>query len=229
MGSERQYIELFQQNRALLAQSPQVIDRLRDTSYENFCRMGFPTTKAERYRYTNVAESFFPDYGVNLKRVAFPLNPYEIFRCDVPNLSTSLYFVVNDQFYERELPKASLPEGVIVGSLARAAAECPDLISKYYGRQAPSGEDAITALNSMLVQDGLFVYVPKNVVLERPLQIVNVLRADVDLMANRRVLVVLEEGASAQLLVCDHAMDERSFLVTQVVEAFVGENAHLEF
>ena len=61
----------------------------------------------------------------------------------------------------------------------------------------------------MLVQDGLFVYVPKNVVLERPLQIVNVLRADVDLMANRRVLVVLEEGASAQLLVCDHAMDER--------------------
>ena len=229
MGSERQYIELFQQNRALLAQSPQVIDRLRDTSYEKFCRMGFPTTKAERYRYTNVAESFSPDYGVNLKRVAFPLNPYEIFRCDVPNLSTSLYFVVNDQFYERELPKASLPEGVIVGSLARAAAERPDLISKYYGRQAQSGEDAITALNSMLVQDGLFVYVPKNVVLERPLQIVNVLRADVDLMANRRVLVVLEEGASSQLLVCDHAMDERSFLVTQVVEAFVGENAHLEF
>ena len=45
-----------------------------------------------------------------------PVDPYEAFRCDVPNLSTSLYFVVNDAFYNKALPKVELPEGVIAVS-----------------------------------------------------------------------------------------------------------------
>ena len=56
----------------------------------------------------------------------------------------------------------------------------------------------------------------------------NILRADVDLMVNRRVLVVLERDAQVKLLFCDHAIDERQFLTTQVAEVFVGDNAHLE-
>ena len=65
----------------------------------------------------NVAQAFAPDYGLNINRVAIPVNPYDVFRCDVPNLSTSLYFVVNDTFYDKDLPKAHLPEGVYAGGL----------------------------------------------------------------------------------------------------------------
>lgn len=50
----------------------------------------------------------------------------------------------------------------------------------------------------MLAQDGLFVYVPKNVKVERAIQVINILRSDVDLMVNRRVLIVLEQGAEAK-------------------------------
>jgi Fe-S cluster assembly protein SufD len=80
----------------------------------------------------------------------------------------------------------------------------------------------------MLAQDGLFVYVPKNVKVDRTIQVINILRSDVDMMVNRRVLIVLEEGAEAKFLFCDHAVDDRNFLATQVIEAFVGENASLE-
>lgn len=66
---------------------------------------------------------FSPDYGLNLNRLDIPVNPYDVFRCDVPNLSTSLYFVVNDAFYSRLMPKSTLPEGVYVGSLNAYAAE----------------------------------------------------------------------------------------------------------
>jgi Fe-S cluster assembly protein SufD len=81
----------------------------------------------------------------------------------------------------------------------------------------------------MLVQDGLFVYIPDGVVVERTLQIVNILRSDVDMMVNRRVLVVMGKGAEARILMCDHAADDCQFLTTQVVEAFVGEGAKLEW
>ena len=229
MNSEKQYVELYPQVREMLcSHSAPLLNAMREQAFQDFQRLGFPTQKVERYKYTDVAEAFAPNYGLNLNRLRIPVNPYDAFRCDVPNLSTSLYFVVNDQFYNEALPSASLPEGVIVDSLARVAAERPELVTPYYGKIAQSETDAICALNTMLAQDGLFVYVPRNVVVERPIQVVNILRADVDLMVNRRVLVVLEEGAQAKLLFCDHAVDNHPFLATQVTEISVGERANLQ-
>lgn len=229
MSARQQYIDLFLQERQLLDRhSAPLMNALREKAYADFQRQGFPTRKVEEYRYTDMEEVFAPDYGVNLQRVQFPVNPHDIFKCSVPNLSTSLYFMVNDLFHNSVMPKTQLPEGVVVGSLCQQVLEHPELLQPYYGRLAKTEADSVTALNTMLAQDGLFIYIPKNVVVDKTIQVVNILRSDVDLMVNRRVLIVLEQGAQAKVLFCDHAMDKRSFLATQVCEVFVGENAHLE-
>lgn len=229
MSSEKQYIDLYNQCKGMINKhAPQVLNDLRDKAFDDFCCLGFPSKKVERYKYTDMQKIFEPNYGLNLNRLEIPVNPYDVFKCDVPNLSTSLYFVVNDCFYDKMLPKCSLAEGVIVGSLSKVAAEHPELVAKYYGKIANTGEDAVTALNTMLSQDGLMVYVPKNVKVEKAIQVINILRSDVDLMVNRRVLIVMEQGSEAKFLFCDHAADDRNFLATQVIEAFVGENAKLD-
>ena len=225
MGSEQQYIELYGQAREMIVKhAPEPMNVVRDQAFEDFCKQGFPSKKVERYKYTDMQKLFAPDYGVNLNRLQIPVNPYEAFRCDVPNLSTSLYFTVNDAFFRGEAPHGHLPEGVIIGSLR----DYPELVSKYYAKLAKTGDDAVTALNTMLAQDGLFVYVPKNVKVDRAVQVINILRADVDLMVNRRVLIVVEAGAEIKMLFCDHAADDRRFLTTQVIESYVGENASLD-
>ena len=225
MGSEQQYIELYEQCRQMIFDhSPALMNAVRDEAFEHFKSAGFPSRKVERYKYTDLQSLFAPDYGLNLKRLEIPVDPYNAFRCDVPNLSTSLYFVVNDAFYNKALPQAHLPESVIIGSIR----EHTDIAAKYYARQARMDEDAVTALNTMLAQDGIFVYVPKNVKVERAIQVINILRSDVDLMVNRRILIVLEEGAEIKMLFCDHAADDKKFLTTQVIEAHVGENASLD-
>ena len=104
----------------------------------------------------------------------------------------------------------------------------PELVARYYNTLTADTNDAVEALTAAFVQDGAFVYVPKGVAVERTIQVVNLLRSNVDLMVNRRVLVVLEDGAQARLLFCDHAMDDREFLTTQVVEVFAGADAHLD-
>ena len=229
MKSEQQYIDLYQQASQLIkTHSADVLNAVRDEAFADFKAQGFPTKKVERYKYTDMAALFAPDYGLNLKRLPIPVDPYATFKCDVPNLSTSLYFVVNDSFYTQALPQNKLPEGVIIDSLNRIAAERPDLVAPYYAGLAQTKGDAITALNTMLAQDGLFIYVPKQVKVDRTIQVINILRADVELMVNRRVLLVLEEGAELKLLFCDHAADNRRFLTTQVIEAYVGEGAQLE-
>ena len=232
-GSEKQYIDLYEQARqTIMDHAPEAMNAVRDEAFRDFTASGFPTRKVERYKYTDLQKLFAPDFGVNLSRLQIPVDPYEAFRCDVPNLSTSLYFVVNDMFYHDDKPKGHLPEGVIVGSLRDHA----DLVAKYYSKLAKTSEDAVTALNTMLAQDGMLVYVPKNVKVDRAIQVINILKAlpqnaqrvVTDLMVNRRVLIVLEEGAEIKMLFCDHAADDRNFLATQVIEAFVGENASLD-
>jgi len=225
MGSEQQYIDLYKQARGIICEhSSEAMNAVRDEAFEHFQTQGFPSKKVERYKYTDMQKLFEPDYGLNLQRLPIPVNPYEAFHCDVPNLSTSLYFVVNDMFYHDDKPKGSLPNGVIIGSLK----DFPEQAARYYAKQAKTSDDGITALNTMLAQDGLFVYVPKNVKVDRAIQVINILRSDVDLMVNRRVLIVLEEGAEIKMLFCDHAADDRRFLATQVIEAYVGENASLD-
>ena len=233
MQSEQQYIELYNEAREMIfSHAPEAMNAVRDEAFEDFRKQGFPSKKVERYKYTDIQKLFEPNFGVNVNRLQIPVDPYETFRCDVPNLSTSLYFVVNDMFFHDEKPKGHLPEGVVIGSMR----DYPELVSKYYSKLAKTGEDAVTALNTMLAQDGLLVYVPKNVKVDRAIQVINILKATPqnaqrvvpDLMVNRRVLIVVEEGAEIKMLFCDHAADDRNFLTTQVIEAFVGENASLD-
>ena len=233
MSSEQQYIELYEQAReTIFSHAPEFMNAVRDEAFGEFRRQGFPSRKVERYKYTDVQKLFAPDYGLNLNRYNIPVDPFKAFRCDVPNLSTSLYFVVNDAFYSNALPMAHLPEGVVVGSLKDHA----DKAAQYYARLAKSAEDSVTALNTMLAQDGVFVYVPRGVKVDRAIQVINILKAPSlsgrpgggSLMVNRRVLIVLEEGAELKMLFCDHAADDQNFLATQVIEAQVGENASLD-
>lgn len=229
MKAEQQYIDLFTQCEAMICRhSAEALNAPRAKAFADFERLGFPTRKEEKYKYTDVDKYFAPDYGLNLNRLTFPVNPYEVFKCDVPNMSTSLYFVVNDSFYKQTQPTGQLPEGVIFGSLKDMAEQHPELVKRYYGKLADTSKDAIAAFNTMFAQDGVLMYIPKGTVMDKPIQLVNILRADVNSMVNRRILIVVEDHAQAKLLICDHAMDEVNFLSTQVIEVFVGSNASFD-
>ena len=230
MNIEKQYIELYDQYHSLIdSHASPILNALREKAMSDFRVTGFPSPNDEEYKHTNIPDLFAPDYGLNLNRLEIPVNPYEVFRCDVPNLSTLLYFVVNDSFYTKENPKVKLPEGVLIGSLNEMARSHPDLVQRYYGKQACTQIDGIVALNTAFVQDGFFLYVPKGVIIEKPIQLINILRGDADFMVNRRLLIILEEGAQARLLVCDHTMDKKKFLSSQVTEIYAGKNAVFDY
>lgn len=235
--SETQYIELYEQcQSAISGHSCDVLNAHRQKAYDTFKAKGLPTRKVEEYKYTSMQELFAPDLGLNINRLQLQVNPYDAFKCDVPNLSTQLYFVVNDQFCSEARPKTELPEGVIVDSFCNVAKNNPELLTKYYNCLADS--DPVSALNTMLAQDGLLIYVPKGVVVDKVLQVVNVLAAPSlkgksdnepdGLMVNRRVIVVAEERASVKVLFCDHTADDVHFITTQVMEVYAADDASVE-
>ncbi len=227
---EKQYIDLYKTHHSLIKQhAAPVMNESRDASFALFEKLGFPTTKLENYKYTDLKEVLSLDYGLNVRRLDFPVDPYQAFKCDVPGIQSYLYFVVNDAFYpEYNEQNAELPNEVVICSLKDAAEKYPDLVAKYYGRLSTQKQDGLVAFNGAFAQDGFFMYVPENVQLDRPVQLVNIMRADVDFMANAHNLIILEEGAKAQLLVCDHTVDDVRFVSNRVTEVFVSDNATYE-
>jgi Fe-S cluster assembly protein SufD len=125
-----------------------------------------------------------------------------------------------------ELAAPELPEGVIVGSLD--APEHQALIERHLGSLV-STDDAFVALNDAGVRASAFVYVPRGVVLTEPISLSSV-QARTGTLLNQRTLVVLEEGAQAE--VWEQFLSgsaELDGVFNTVTELIVGQNARLRY
>ena len=203
-----------------------LLNAARDEAAARFKAKGFPGRKDENWLHSDVAKRFAADYGMNLKRIAVNADMHSIFTCDVPNLKTRQAYIVNDTFKSSDNMKA-LPEGVILAGLNEIAGSNPTLLEPYYNALAAEG-DNIVQFNTMFAQDGMLLYVPKNTVIEETIQLVTLLQANVEMLSNRRLLIILEENSKASLLICDHSSMEKQTLSTQVTEIFIGRGAELD-
>ncbi len=224
MSHEQEYIEIFDHNRELIEEPcATLLNAARGRAAVQFRSMGFPGIKEENWLHSNVAKRFATDFGMNLGRVEVKTDMQSIFTCDVPNLKTRQAFIINDTFRNSTGGK-ELPEGVILASLNETAEKYPTLLQPYYDALAVNG-DNIAQFNTMFAQDGMVLYVPKNCVIDETIQVVTLLQSNVEMLSNRRLLVILEENSSASLLICDHSSMEKQTLSTQVMEVFLGRGA----
>lgn len=224
MSHEQEYIEIFDHNRELIEEPcATLLNAARGRAAVQFRSMGFPGIKEENWLHSNVAKRFATDFGMNLGRVEVKTDMQSIFTCDVPNLKTHQAFIINDTFRNSTGGK-ELPEGVILASLNETAEKYPTMLQPYYDALAVNG-DNIAQFNTMFAQDGMVLYVPKNCVIDETIQVVTLLQSNVEMLSNRRLLVILEENSSASLLICDHSSMEKQTLSTQVMEVFLGRGA----
>lgn len=109
----------------------------------------------------------------------------------------------------------------------------PEVLQRHYGtivdiEDMRNGDRAAVALNTLLAQDGILVHVARGVHVDRTIQLVQVLNAAAPTLAVRRMLIVLEAGADASLLLCDHtAPGAAASTISQVTEVYLGEDASL--
>jgi Fe-S cluster assembly protein SufD len=122
-----------------------------------------------------------------------------------------------------------LPAGAIVSSLEQAAREHPELVEPHLGSLIGSQTDLFVAKNEAGLNNGAFVYVPRGVALERPI-VLTAIQATPHTELNRHTLIVLEEGAQAEVWE-QHlsSSPELDSLLNTLIELVVGDNARLRF
>lgn len=229
MNAITQYIDLYKQAHPRIeAGSAPLLGSLRHEALRVLESSPLPEAGSENFEHTDLEAILAPDFGLNIDRRPLGINPADTFSCHVPNMSTAMFFLAGDSFAATPISRNNLPQGVTVTSLRHAALTNPGLLEPYYGKIADI-TNPLVALNSLLAQDGLFLYVPKGVKVERPIQLVNMLQGAVPMMAVRRLLIVLEEDAEACLLCCDHTQNsELKFLNLQTVEIHCGPRARFD-
>jgi len=229
MNALQQYIDLYDASRELIEQqSPALLNTLRREAREQLATARLPRKGSEDFEASDLEAVFAHDYGVNVNRLPFDADPSETFHCDVPNMSTCLYYSSNDAFHSSATAERNIGQ-VVVEPFSMAAVDYPDLMAAYYGKLAPLSDPTV-ALNSLLVQDGLFIYVPDGVVAERPIQLVNIFNAALDMMVHRRLLIVVGKNAAIKLLACDHTQSpDYRYLNNQVVEIVAMQGSTLDY
>lgn len=225
-----QIIELYDKAKNdLHKHSPSFINDLREHAIKSLREKGFPDASNEDYKFTNLEEKFSHPYTTSFSSQLIDVDLNEIFKCDVPNLETHLILTINGWYYDKNVALKNLPKGVIIGSLKEVTEKHPELVKKYLGKQANFQTDPLVAFNSAFFQDGLFIYVPKNVIIEKPIQIINILLSKNDSMSFQRNIIVVEENAEIKIVSCDHTLAPYRYLTSQVCEVFVEKNATLDY
>ena len=105
--------------------------------------------------------------------------------------------------------------------------QADERLSALYGQVADTA-DPIVSLNTMLSVDTLLIHIPRGAHPQHPIQISHLLKGAVDnVMVNRRVLIVLDECAQADIVITERSYDQRHFLTNQVIEVVCADDSIL--
>ena len=223
------YLKIYRDNIGKISGlSSPFINSFREEAFGRFSRLGIPTKKDETYKYTNLGLFFDHDYASYFIPEKSDFVKAEEFRCDIADLDAHGIVLLNGFYPTINGKLRPLNGGVIIGSLNEAARKYPEIVEKHYGKYAHSETDGLVHLNSAMASDGVFIYVPAGATLTKPVQVVNLVDAEVDSFNQHRNLIVVEKGAEFSIIVCDHTLAPKKFLTNAVTEIFVGENAKFD-
>lgn len=208
--------------------SSDILNAPREIAFQKFLKKGIPNFRVEKYKYTDLNKYLDKEFYPLLKPQEIDFNIDDIFKCDIPELDTQVVILLNGYYYHKLNFEDGIQKNIIVESMQEAAQKYPELIKKHYRQYADEDEESLVALNSAFAQDGLFIHVPRNTVMEKPIQIINLAMGEDDLMIQHRNLFIFEENTDGKILVCDHSLSPRQFLTNQVAEIYAGENAHID-
>jgi len=208
---------------ARLDGEPAWLSELRRDAFARFTALGFPTTKEEAWRYTSVApiakRPFRPaaKESARLSRRPLPV--------PLPGGEGARFVFVNGR-PAPELSRGSFGAGVVV-TLREALRDRPEAVEAHLGRIAGFEKSAFTALNTAFLEDGAFILLPKDTVVEEPVHLVFLSAAGSEpVVSHTRVLVVAEANSQAKII--ETYVGDSAYFTNAVTEIVCGDGAVVE-
>ncbi len=203
------------------------VHQVRQQALERFDKLGFPTTRHEEWKYSNVK---------NLVNQAFEFNAETNFSAKdleempIPNLEGNILYFING-IYNTELSSIVSPDSELqILTFAEAAKTQPELVEQYFNKYSDYQDNAFTALNTAFAQNGVFVHVPDNKVVAQPiiLRFISDART-LNVASQPRNLIVVGKRSEVQIAEAYRSFGENASFTNAVTEFVVGEEANVHY
>ena len=226
LAKETIYSNLFRER--LAEEQPVWLAHLRETAFDRFEQLGFPTPRQEDWKYTNLAP-LTRAFTEPCATKASALTAEQFAPLAYEEAAASRLVFVNGHYRADLSSVAALPAGVVVQTWAEALqGPHADVVKERLARGADYQEHALTALNTALFASGAFVYVPQEVKVEAPIHLSFVAsEPEAQSVTHPRILVVMERGSAATLIESYTRTEESVYCTNAVVEIALADEAQL--
>ena len=205
----------------LVPAAPAWVKERRETAAKHFAAVGFPTTRLEDWRFTNVspiAEANWP-----LAQGGFAQAEALVSSVNVPGAVRLA--IVNGQFAASLSDLSALPKGLRIASLRDGARDATDGIETHLGQVFSLATHPFAALNTSLLDDGVAIMVTAGAVVETPIHIVIVTGGETPVAAHPRVLIVAGENSQVRVAQTFIGVPGSAYFNNAVAEVVVGPGA----
>jgi Fe-S cluster assembly protein SufD len=214
-------------------QTPSWLQRLRVNAMQRFEELGFPSVKNEEWKYTNVAAIAKSNFSVGDAAPSSTTgsDAQELAAFGSPETRSSQLIFVDGKLRNELSSLNGLPEKVVAIDLSQAIADehYGEIVRGHLARHADYVANGFTALNTAFIDEGAFIYIPKGVAVQTPIELVFVADADgVNTVTFPRVLIVAEENSSATFVETYASTRSSTYLTNAVVEIVLKDGARLE-
>ncbi len=203
------------------------VHEIRSKALQNFEDLGFPTKKLEAWKYTSLNSVLKEDYSI------FPKAEKAIELADVKEYFIddidTFKIVFIDGKYSSFLSDTTHDNmDVCLLSSALTKPKYKAVIENYFNKIAK--QDNLTSLNTAFANEGAYIYIPKNVEVEKPIQIVNFTTgAENATMLQPRNLIVAERNSHVQIIERHQSLTDNAALTNAVTEIFVDTHANVDY
>jgi Fe-S cluster assembly protein SufD len=214
----------FLERRATQASDePGWLGLVRTNALERFLDRGFPTTRDEEWRFTNVA----PLASSSFALAGMPIDDGRPLKERFALKDSHELVFVDGRLSKALSSPGKLPDGVTLTSLTDALVEHADTLQPVLSR---SGEESTPFfdLNEAFLRDGAFVFVPKGVVIDRPVHLLFLTTADEPTVTHPRNVILAEAGSQLQLLETYGGADDALYWTNPVTQVIASEGAVIE-
>ncbi len=202
------------------------IHKFRKTAAARIPELSFPTTGDEEWKYTDIS----PVLNHKFRSGRFSATPVSLEQIDkflFNHAEFNTLVFVNGNFDPALSNIIDSTDKLIVKSLKLAFSENQESVENYIGKNATNTDGIFPELNASFLQDGAFILIRKNAVLERPVHILYVTSANEEIAIQPRNLFILEDNAQASLIENYESVSDSVYLTNAVSEVHLGKNANL--
>lgn len=219
----KQYQAAFERRKVRWKSEPSWLQGLREEAIRYFTEKGFPTTKQDAWRYTDVAPIRETNFIFEEHGAVLPFQQIEKWK---QNLKGHFLIFCNGQ-YQKSC--SSVPEGVRVVVLRDAAASELEFVKNYFANDfSQPWQNVFTSLNAALSDQGVFIQIKEGQRLQDPLHLVFfVSSSSSHAIFNPRIWVLMEKQSQALLAETFLGVYGENYFTNVVAEIFLEEGALL--